>query len=354
MIQCLFTGILAALGLAFPGGVIAQAPQEPARPQGQDRPALVWKALWVRAAPLTKTMHLELMARRAKQMGFNVVIAEPSDAMASAVHGQGLQLYAWVTALKGLAPPDFFAAHPGYAQMVRPEEEALIGAPRGNPDRDNVHSGPWLCPDYGLLPVERRALENLVQRYPIEGIALDNVGYRNYYACFCQYSELQRAALARRRPTLLRSQILREFSEQALVGYVRQVADTVKALKPQLKLAVHVHPDFDLNPRYGNMLDVDYCGETIAWRHPPFWPLEKVMKRTQLFLEAEGEYDGANLFVPFIGVCSENPPHYAKRLRAEIRIARRAGTGLVMIGYYEALAAHPDLADVVIQELNAP
>ena len=151
---------------------------------------------------------------------------------------------------------------------------------------------------------------------------------------------------------MTRSRIRLEFSEQALVEYVRQVAETVRGINAKLKLAIHINPDFDLNPCYGNKLEVDYCGETIAWCYPPFWSYWKITKRTQLFLENEGEYEGGNVFVPFIGVCPDNPVNYPKRLRTEISIARRAGTGVIMIGYYEALAAHPDLAAVVAQGLK--
>ena len=76
------------------------------------------------------------------------------------------------------------------------------------------------------------------------------------------------------------------------------------------------------------------------------------MKRTQLFLEAEDEYQGGNQFVPFIGVYAGELKKNTKRLRTEIRIARSAGTGVIMIGYYAALAQDPGLADVVAQELN--
>lgn len=343
-----------AAWLVFPAGAAAQGRPGPVRAPAAEKPypPLVWKALWVNAQPLKTRGHMELMARRAKIMGFNVIIAEPSADMVSAVHGQGLQFYAWVTALKGLAPAEFYPANPGYLQMVTPAEEASIGAPRDIPDREDVNPGPWLCPDHGLLPVEREALESMVKKYPLEGIALDNVGYRNYYACFCQYSEIQRANYAKRNPTMTRTRIRDEFSEQALVEYVRQSVAAVKAISPGLKLAIHIDPDFDLNPRYGNRLEVDYCGETIAWRYPPFWSYNKIAARNRLFLEAEGEYLGGNQYVPFIGVSVKELKKNPARLRTEIRIARSAGTGLIMIGYYEALAAHPDLADVVIQELN--
>ncbi|MBU4199783.1 MAG: hypothetical protein KKG09_00405 [Verrucomicrobia bacterium] len=345
---------LLALGLVLPFGSEAQTPRGPVRSRtdGKPRPALTWKALWVHAALLQNKGQMELMARRAKGMGFNVIIAEPSADMVSAVHGEGLQLYAWVITLKGLAPSEFYPANPGFLQMVTPEEEALINMPRENPDRDNIHPGPWLCPDYGLLPVERQALESLVKQYPVEGIALENVGYRNYLACFCQYSETRRADYAKRHPTMTRTRIQLEFSEQSLVEYVREVADAVKAINPKLKLAIHINPEFDLNLRYGNKLEVDYCGETIAWCYPPFWSYAKITKRMYLFMQAEGEYQGDNRFVPFIGVYSGELKKSPERLQTEIRIARRIGTGVIMIGFYEALAENPDLADVVAQEMK--
>jgi hypothetical protein len=345
-------GLAGGLLLAAGGRSRAAPDSVPGAAEKKPRTAFAWKALWVQAEPLKDKGQMELMARRAKQMGFNVIIAAPSADLVAAVHGQGLQLYAWVSALKGLAPPEFYAAQPAYLQAVKPAEEALVGKPRENPDRENVLAGPWLCPDHGLLPIERQALERLLRQYPLEGLALDNVGYRNYSACYCNYSETRRANYARLHPTMLRSQIWLDFSEQALVEYVRQVAAAAEAVNPRLKLAIHINPDFDLNPRFGNKLPVDYCGETIAWRCRPFWSFGKIMKRTQLFLEAEGEYEGQNVFVPFIGVAGEYIKGYAGRLRTEINIARSTGTGVIMLGYYADLAAHPDLADVVAQELR--
>lgn len=346
--------MLFALSLALPSGGAAQTRRGPVRPStdAKTRSALIWKALWVQSELLTSKAQMDLMARRAKQMGFNVIIAAPSADLVSAVHGQGLQLYAWISALNGLAPVEFYQAHPGYLQVVTPEEQAMLGKPRDNPDREITQAGPWLCPDYGLLPVERQALESLVKQYPLEGLALDNVGYRNYYACYCQYSETRRAIYARRHPTMLRSEILRAYSEWSLAEYVSQVGAAVRAVNPGLKLAIRINPDFDLNPRYGNMLAVDYCGETISWGCAPFWSYSKIRARTRLFLEAEGDYDGENQFVPFIAVFGDADKKSPQRLQAEIRIARSTGTGLIMLGYYAALAKYPDLADVVIQELR--
>jgi hypothetical protein len=319
----------------------------------KSRTAFTWKALWVEGESLKTRMHMDLMAQRAKYMGFNVVIAAPSADMVAAVHEHGLQFYALVVNLKELAAADFMKAHPGCLQQALANEEALINTPRENPDRENIQPGPWLCPDFGLLPVERKALETMVKQYELDGVALDNVGYRNYYACFCPYSETARAGYARRHPTLTRLQIMRDFSEQSLVEYVRQAGEVVRAGNPRLKLAIHIDPAFDLNPRYGNKLAVDYCGETIAWCYPPFWDYRKITERTRAFLEAEGEFQGENRFVPFIAVRSGELKKSARRLRNEIRIARSAGTGVIMIGYYEALAENPDLADVVARELRA-
>ncbi len=316
------------------------------------QPTLSWKALWVEATGLQALSKIELVVEQAKTMGFNVIIARPNSKLLSAAHEQGLQFYAWVSCLRGLAPSDFYSEHANYLQRITMDEEFQMRSDRDNPQRDNIQTGPWLCPDFGLLEVERTALEKLLRADPLDGLLLDNVGYRNYYACFCEYSEIMRAAYAKRHPTASRGRVLQDFSEQALVRYVEQVSEVLKRIKPSLKLAIHINPDFDLNPLFGNKLAVDYCAETIAAGMPPFWSYDKIAARSKLFLAAQGIYQQNNHFVPFIAVLAGLDQKSPQRLQREIRLAAAAGTGNIMIAFYEALAENSDLAAVVAQELK--
>jgi len=288
-------------------------------------------------------------------------LADPLQAVIDEAGKHGIQVYAWTMNL-WVPPKQYFETHPEHAQKILPEEERLMRAPRLTPDRHNVHYGEWLCPDHGLLDFEKRILQELATNYDIAGIALDYVGYRNYHACFCEYSNAKRtqfAARLRKRERRLphsEAMVQAEFSEQSLVDWVAQAREAVLAVKPNLKIACHIYPDFDPNPLYGNRLQVDYCGQTTGWFFKPYWSPEKMYRKAQLYEGAEGTYVPGNTHVPFIGVAKwkKDMQKSPERLRREIRIAGAAGSDSIMLAFAATFAQAPELVDVVREELAGP
>jgi len=333
-----------------------------------------FKALW--AHPQTSVQAVREMVKLADRMGFNVLIVQvtgsgqrcwyeskmlnkpanvqidPLQETIKQAKTKGLSVYAWMVNLAHGGSQALRTEHPEYYQVVKPHEQARIGTPRVNPDRVNVHGGEWLCPDRGLIDYDREIIEEIVTNYDIDGLALDYVGYRNYYACFCEYSNQKRKEYALSHPGLTEKQVLEQYSEESLVAYVADVAALAKGIDPRLALGIHIYPDFDPNPLYGNRLPVDYCGQTVAWFYKPFWSYGKVFDKARQYKQAEGKYHEGNTFVPFVGVASGERLKPADRVRTEIRIAGASGARSVMLAFYRTFLDHPELAHVVAEELR--
>jgi len=327
-----------------------------------------WKALWAHKVK-TKKRAAELVALT-KKMNCNVLIIytagteafyssgilpaagdiEP-DTLKTVIdlaHKEGIKVYSWIINLR--ASRKFAAKHPELLQKVRAWEEEAVKAPRVDPGRANVHGGDWLNPDIGLTDYEKDVIQEILTKLDFDGLALDYVGYRNYYACFSDCSNKKRQEFADRHPEMTNKEILTKFSENSLINYVAQVRRAAKDIKKDIKLAIHIYPDFDLNPTYGSKLPLEYCGQTIAWFYKPFWSLDKVYDLCMVYKNAEKQGCKYNKFVPFIGVYSGEKLKSPERLRKEIRIAGLAGNGTIMLAFDGTFAKHPELVKMVAEE----
>jgi hypothetical protein len=335
-----------------------------------------WKALWVWIGPDSTADDVRKMVDTAADTGFNVLIVNSTgggkaiyqstilptpegrtfDPFGEAVrlgHEKGLQVYAWVTYLARSGEGTFQKSHPEFVQVVTPAEEAAARAGRRtHPDRVDIHAGGWLCPDRGLTEYEKSFTEEIVRSYAVDGVAIDFLGYRNYRCCRCEFSNAQRAAFAKAHPDLSPAEVERQFSTQSMVEFSRQVRRTVQAVRPATKMAIHIYPDFDPDPEYGHLLDVDYCGQTIAWFFKPYWSAEKVQGRHLAFLKVEGQPMASNRHVPFIGCRHGDLEKPAEQLRREIRLAGLGGCDRIMFAFYETLTASPHVAAVLREELR--
>ncbi|HUS47153.1 MAG TPA: family 10 glycosylhydrolase [Phycisphaerae bacterium] len=338
--------------------------------------AFEWKALWVWISPDSSRDDVQRMVSLAADTGFNVIIVntagggvatynsrilktpegrqiEPFAEVIREARGRKLEVYAWIGYLANSGADTFQKQHPDWVQVVTPAEQAKAKArTRTNPDRVDVHGGSWLCPDRGLSDYERSITQEVVRTYDVDGIAIDFLGYRNYRACFCEHSTAQRRRFAEAHPELSAEQVLREHSEQSLARFSKQVREAADAVRSGVKVAVHVYPDFDPNPQYGNRLWADYCGQTIAWFYKPFWPYEKVRDKHLGYMAVQGQYHALNRHVPFVGCRWGNLLKPAERIRTEIRIAGLGGCKRIMFAFYETLAKHPEVAQVLKEELN--
>jgi len=146
--------------------------------------------------------------------------------------------------------------------------------------------------------------------------------------------------------------VLTHYSESRLVEWTRQTRELLLKIKPALKLAIHIYPDFDLNPLYPAKLHVDYCGQTVAWFYKPFWSYGKILDLCVAYQGESGKHFGLNRFVPFVGAYGGDKLKTPERLRREIRIAGSVGAGGIMLAFFETFREHPELADIVNEEFE--
>ncbi len=310
------------------------------------------KMLWVRNGDMKAGGGPEKTAAHARRMGFTAIAAPPDTNLAVAAHREGLEFYAWMVNLTSPECRAFLKLHPEFAQAVTPLENALAGQARIDPDRENVHPSNWLCPDRGLTDTERDWIARTLQACPVDGIALDYIGYRNYYACFCPHSVSNRAAYVVQHPGLSRAQALGTYSEDSLVRYTGEIRDCVRRLDPRLKLAIHIYPDFDPNPLYAARLPVEWCGQTVAWFFKPFWSYPHQARLVRRYSNSGRNRAPTNRFVPFVGAYGGERMKTPDRLRTEIRIAGTAGTRAIMFAFYGVLLENPALASVLEEEFR--
>ena len=319
-----------------------------------------WRALWVWISDRTEAAYIDRMVDTAVEAGFDAIIVsarlgaegagDPFGHAVEAAHARGLEVYAWISYLAGAkdAPPQTL-------QVLLPgQEDAAAAGTRTDPDRVDVMGGPWRCPDRGLSEEEARRTETIVRRYDVDGVAIDFLGYRNYAACWCDHSNALRAAYAKDHPALSEAEVLREVSRRSLAAFSRQVRRRVLAIRPQAKIAVHVYPDFDPDPLYGSLLDVDYCGQTIAWFFTPHWSYGTIRDRHLAFLAAQGRGPRHNRHVPFVGARPGAEAKSPDRVRTEIRLAGLGGCRTFMFAFYETLLEQPELIAVLRDELRSP
>lgn len=335
----------------------------------------IWKAMWIRSGTISTPGKMKKAILLIKEMGFNTILVQATNSKGRAYyksdclahgyknkfdvigevvklgHQHGLKVYAWTTNLV-VAPRETSKKHPELLQKIKPEEILLIKKPRTNPDRSNIQPGNWFCPDQGVAELEKNIFKEIITKYNIDGIALDYLGYRNYYACFCDHSNKERADFITKHPELSKKEAMREFSEKSLADWTNQARKIIKKLDPKLKIAIHIYPDFDPNPTYADRLAVDYCGETVAWFYKPFWSLQKVEKLVKLYSEDQHKYHSYYHFVPFVGAYVNKRKKSPERLRSEIRIAGQGGNGTLMVAFLGTFITHSDLAQVLKEELN--
>jgi uncharacterized lipoprotein YddW (UPF0748 family) len=340
------------------------------------RPQFDWRALWVWIGPATSRDEVQRMVALAADTGFNVIIVNttgggqatfrsdllpvppdrPNDPFGEAVaagHARGLQVYAWISYLADSATDAYKKEHPECLQVLLPGQEELAARKtRTSPDRADIMPGQWLCPDRGLGDFERKNTEDIVRRYDVDGVAIDFLGYRNYAACYCDFSVRKRAEFAKAHPQFSDAEVLRHFSEDALIEFTRQVRAAVHAARPPAKIAIHVYPDFDPDPLYGSRLAVDTCGQTVAWFYLPHWSYEKIRDRQMAFMAAEGAGQASARHTAFVGAYAGKMLKSPQRLRTEIRLAGLGGCRNFMFAFYDTLTARPDLAQVLKEEIS--
>ncbi len=328
-------------------------PPETVNPLTLPKAKFDWKALCVWLPKDVKTKEAIEMVRFAKASGFNTIIPGAAGKIMEEIIIEAKKLdvkvFSWLTYCYD---SEGKKGGQDLLQVIRPYESEQINKPRSNPDRTNIYDKNWLCPDRGLSEREIKMTEDEVKNYEVDGILIDFMGYKNYYACFCEYSNKKREEFARANPKLTEKEILTQFSENSLINYAKQVRKILNSVKPGLKIGIHIYPDFDLDPVYGTKLDVDYCAQTVAWFYEPFWSYGKISQKLMMYKSEEGKYEKNNMFTPFLGMKQGKDVKTPERLRNEIRIIGASGSKNIMLAFYHSMIEVPGFAEVVKEELQ--
>jgi hypothetical protein len=229
-------------------------------------------------------------------------------------------------------------------------------------DQTDVFEGELLCfhrPE--VVDDCGKKLETVLEKCPgLAGIAFDYYGYKNYHCCHCPVSEKMFEEYFAKFPEgkLARGKALEQFSLDTLVDFNNRLAERCRKFKPGIKIATHVYPTFLGNPVYGNRLDVDYCMQTVAWFFEPFWDLAKVEKYTRDTVQGAKRYFARPQGIPFVGIFMDSKdPRMDKpieRFREELKTIRKTGSQSFGICPFNIFIKHPELGDVLIEELGIP
>ena len=198
------------------------------------------------------------------------------------------------------------------------------------------------------LELSKKSVDKILERAVpgVKGIYLDYIGYTNHRGCYCAGClERLKQYLAERK--LADTQENRDlFYRDELVNYYNRVIGYIRSRRPDLKIVVHLYPDFRPDPLFGNRVDADFCGQTVAWYFK--WPHEKIARYTRFVVEHAKDYHPGATGIPFLGVNSsrntslgfKTPEEVEAELRTIIGASGRmlmVCNGPVMIepGYFE-------------------
>jgi hypothetical protein len=332
-----------------------------------------WRAGWLRTLPQCEDFEKVLSASKA--LGFQALIATPGrddsrytqfEGFAVQAARHGLETYA---VLSPVWPEG--ADRDLYAQRMSPGETALLEKLKENQEewmKTHQHGGEPLGGQEDLFrkpmpcfhqPAVReatiQALENLVREIPsLTGIAFDGFGYQNYRNCFCEESLRQQQAYHEKHPKLSLAEAEEGFALDSLVGFINELARKARGLRPEMKTTIHIWPVYLPEPLYGNRLDLDYCGQTVAWFFPPYWPLDKIAAYTRKVVGEQNKHFPRARGIPFLGIFLNKKSTVDKPLeqfRQELRtIFDNDPSASLMIHEFEDVLDNPLYFEVIREE----
>ncbi|MFH1707549.1 MAG: carbohydrate-binding family 9-like protein [Planctomycetota bacterium] len=307
---------------------------------------LTWKMVWEWTQggrdPAT-------VAADVKALGFNA-IGTANRKILDAAKAAGLETYlvAW-----------FSTAPEANAQVLRPQEmdcwqpepqEVLFQYGGESLRGDELYQNKAWCPLGDEVRAFGRKAIDTAAAAGYTGIALDGIGYRNYYACFCPACDAARVAYTAAHADLPPAAAARGQALEALVTLYADMAAYARQARPGMKVTCHVYPDLRSDPLYGNRLDVDYCGQTAAWFFEPHWAMEKVRRYADEIVRYAGAYHPGAVGAPLIGVYTMDPfarhRRDPERVRAEIKAVKAAGAQAIQFVELGHILNDPALAEV--------
>jgi hypothetical protein len=280
---------------------------------------------------------------------------------------ENIEIYYWITLTPRKEPKELW-------QQVSPEEaEKSLKIKKdkdpfkhgyqhgGEPvnEETNVFTHELLCfhkPE--VVKIMQDKITKAFKECPgLAGIAFDFFGYKNYRCCRCPYSRKLFEEYYKKQPEGTdREKALEKFSLDELVKFYNELAAFVRKEKPEAKIVTHVYPTFIPNPVYGNLLDVDYCCQTVAWYFKPYWPLDKVKKYTEFVIGEDKKYNSKAKGIPFVGIYQyQSRPALNKPtdvFRKELKTIRSCGTQSFSICPFKIFVQKPELGKVFLEEMG--
>ncbi len=190
-------------------------------------------------------------------------------------------------------------------------------------------------------------IDKLADVPDLEGIAFDGFGYQNYNCCRCEQCEALKAEYMEEHPEVPAEQAEIAFFRQTLVNYINYLADYARSRNGQIKTAIHVWPVFAPDPLYGNLLDVDYCGQTAAWY--TIWSPEKIASYSQIISSEAQKYHQRQQGVGMIGYYDRPgvfPLKDAERVDLELQIMLENGCQRIQVCSSLDVVKKQDIAEV--------
>lgn len=178
----------------------------------------------------------------------------------------------------------------------------------------------------------KERIKEILEIEDLKGIGFDFFGYQNYRCCLCDVSESLFKEFYEKRKDLTVNQARDEFSLETLISFYNELSDYARSLKPDIKIMTHIYPYFRPQPFYGNRLDIDYCGYTVAWFLP--WNLARVARYTKKILDEEKSYFKRNNAVAMFGYYHERemfPTKSPERVEKELEVICEKGTKYVLV-----------------------
>lgn len=316
-----------------------------------------------------KEKDIPALVEKAHELGFNIINSHGNDdykylnELCAEAKKKGIDIYYWfhIATPKGMEQ---------YTQIVSDEERAASDKIKNDrePGKHNyqsggepvnegeVHTTEFLCfhrPE--VMEYSRGKIKKALDESPgLAGIAFDYIGYKNYKCCRCPVSQKLFEEYCGQHNNMSKEKVLEQFSLDTMVDYNNNLAEYVRSLRPGIKTATHIYPTFIPDPTYGNRLDLDYCCQTVAWYFKPFWDLKKVADYTKKVTGDANLYFPRPRGIPFVGIYMDKPgiSKPPERFREELKTIRVQGCKSFSICPFNIFLKHPELGNIVIEELD--
>lgn len=328
-----------------------------------------WKAYWGGGDP-------ELQCLKLKQTGFNAFMVWRQDIdylkkLAQAGKKHGVETYfsvgvnydkTYAEDLKQVMSPDeqvqYSIIKTNKISSLCAMEYQWGGEPVG---KKEVHEAILLCfhrPE--VLEKNKNIIKNILDNVPeITGLAIDGLGYQNYHCCYCDYSMKLFEEYRGKHKDLSKEEALSRFSLDSLVDFNNQLVKYARSIKPDIKTTCHIYPVFLPEPLYGYRLDVDYCGETVAWFFKPFWTKQKIGDYTKQIVKNQGKCFINQKAVAMLGLFSEarcrkngyNCLKSAEQIGDEMTAIKKAGCDKIMFCCFN-IETDKEITEILAQLLK--